>query len=696
MTEHSVINLLNSSKDYFHKNKGKYNNDYIEEVLENLENYDIVSFDIFDTILTRLVECPIDIFSIVEQYLIESKYPAEGFAIARFESEKIARDSAYKAGKEEITLENIYEQISSLYPKYDDFLDEAKRIEIFIEVNYCVPSIDNLFLINKIIEKNKKIILVSDMYLDKKTIIQMLNKINVTSFDNLYLSSELFATKNHGSIWEKVLTDYNDKKILHIGDNNDSDIVIPKKYGIDTILFSFLKTERRLGGQLSPNIIPFSLIKKMIMLTDKKLSEDFWLSFGVSFGSFYIYSFLQWLSLEAKKNKIQHIYFCSRDAYLIYKLWKEFDFDKVCNISSSYLYISRLVLGYTQCYIECKNNNKLSEESLSFLSNHNIISGQTNREVLTRLKININDIDLKKFIARFGELDNEFNFSYLDDFKYYLGNDLLPFLLPQFEEHYNNSYAYYKQEGIFEEKKLAIVDLGWSGSLQHALTLIRENDGIKEKISGFYYGLHNGSATGRIFYNGVMKAAFFSEFNDDNILMRNSINILENLHYANHESVIGFKREIDTFRPIFKEEKEFLKQQAKNLNKFYQGVHIAISKWMNNEEVFGLASNYVNINSSRGALAQVLCSPNKLELNELGHILHAPGYDHQTYFPLIWFSNEPWNNNISIMMNRGGWLCGQLSYWKNEGYYSNDANLYHFINETLTNYPKILKEFLLG
>ena len=251
MTEHSVINLLNSSKDYFHKNKCKYNNDYIEEVLKNLENYDIVSFDIFDTILTRLVECPIDIFSIVEQYLIESKYPVEGFAIARFKSEKIARDNAYKAGKEEITLENIYEQISSLYPKYNDFLDEAKRIEIFIEVNYCVPSIDNLFLINKIIEKNKKIILVSDMYLDKKTIIQMLNKINVTSFDNLYLSSELFATKNHGSIWEKVLTDYKDKKILHIGDNHDSDIVIPKKYGIDTILFSLFKTSTGFCSKLS-------------------------------------------------------------------------------------------------------------------------------------------------------------------------------------------------------------------------------------------------------------------------------------------------------------------------------------------------------------------------------------------------------------------------------------------------------------
>ena len=696
MKENTVIDLLNCSKEFYYKNKCKYHDDYIKDIQENLQYYDIISFDIFDTILTRLVECPIDIFSIVEQYLIENNYSGEGFAIARFESEKIARDYAFKTGKEEITLENIYEQINLAYPKYQDFLDEAKRIEIFIEVNYCVPSIDNLFLINKIIEKNKKIILVSDMYLDRESIIQMLNKMNVTSFDNLYLSSELLATKNHGSIWKKVLTDYNGKKILHIGDNHHSDIVIPKEYGINTILFSFFKTERRLGGQLSPNIIAFSLIKKMIMLTDKKLSEDFWLSLGVSFGSFYIYSFLQWLSLEAKKNKIQHIYFCSRDAYLIYKLWEEFDFDKVCNTSSSYLYISRLVLGYTQCYIECKNNNKLSEESLSFLSNNNIISGQTNREVLTRLKININDIDLDTFIERFGDLDNEFNFSYLNDFKYYLGSDLLPFLLPQFEEHYNNSYGYYKQEGIFGEKKLAIVDLGWSGSLQYALTLMRENGGVKEKISGFYYGLHNGSATGRIFYNGVMKAAFFSEFEDNNILMRNSINILENLHYANHNSVVGFTKEKNIYKPIFKEEKEILKKQTENLNKFYQGVYFSISKWMNNEEVFGMFSNYVNIQSSKGALAQVLCSPNKLELNELGHILHAPGYDHEMYFPLIWFSNESWDNNIYSMMNRGGWLCGQLSYWKSNGYYSKYTNLYQCVNETLTHYPKILKEFLLG
>ncbi|SCB80261.1 HAD-IA family hydrolase [Gilliamella intestini] len=693
-----IINLLSSTRNYFFQNAKTYDDTYIERVLKDIECYEVISFDIFDTILTRLVECPIDVFSIVEKCLIEKGHFCASFAVARFESEKIARDIAYQQNIEEVTLDNIYEQLKITYPEYQDVIEEAKQTEMMIEINYCVPSLDNLFLINKIFEKNKKIILVSDMYLDEETIKKMLSKVGVSSFDKLYLSSNLLKTKNHGTIWQNVLDDYANQKILHIGDNYYSDVEVPKRDGIDTIWYNSLITERRLGGQLSTNIIPFSLIKKMILLTDKVIYKDFWFVFGISCGSFFIYSFLQWLNDHVRKNKIEHVYFCSRDAQIIYNLWKEFNFDKLCGVTSSYLYISRLVLGYSQCYIECQKHNKLSEASLTFLSNHNIVEGQTNRDVLTRLKINISDIDVNNFVNKFGDLDSKFKFSLLDDFKFYLGHDLLPLLLPQFEEQYKNSYQYYDQEGIFSSKKIAIVDLGWSGTLQQALTLFRENHGIKEKISGFYYGLHNGLATGRIFYNGLMDAAFFSEFNDPNkiFLMKNSINILENLHVADHESVIGFTESMGKYIPIFKEKKDNLKEQVVNLKRFYKGLHSVISKWVKNEDVFGINSDYINVNTAKGALAQVICSPTSLEVKELGNILHAPGYDHEIYFPLIWSNEEPWDEKIYPMIHRGGWLCGQLLYWKYNGYYSDNAHLYQIVSNELSNYPTILKNFILG
>ena len=694
----NIINLLNSTKNYFFQNAKIYDNNYTEKVLKHIEHVDVISFDIFDTILTRLVECPIDIFAIVEKFLVENGHSSAGFAVARFESEKIARDIAYQQNKEEVTLDNIYEQLKITYPQYQDFANEAKQTEIMIEINYSIPSLDNLFLINKILEKNKKIILVSDMYLDEETIKKMLNKVGVSSFEKLYLSSNLLRTKNHGTIWQNVLDDYRNNRILHIGDNYHSDVDIPKKNGIETIWYNSLITERRLGGLLSTNIIPFSLMKKLILLTNNVISNDFWFNFGATNGSFFVYSFLQWLNNRIGKNKIEHVYFCSRDAQIFYNLWKEYDFDKVFGVTSSYLYISRLVLGYSQCYLECKKHNKLSEESLTFLSNHNITQGQTNRDVLTRLKVDISNIDVNNFVNKFGELDSEFNFSLLNDFKFYLGHDLLPLLFPQFEEQYKNSYQYYAQEGIFSTKKIAIVDLGWSGTLQHALTLFRENLGIKDKISGFYYGLHNGSATGRIFYNGLMDAAFFSEFNDTNtnILMRNSINILENLHVADHETVIGFTKVMEKYVPIFKEKKDNLEEQIINLNKFYDGLHSVVSKWIKNEDAFGISSSYIDIETAKGALAQVICSPNNLEVRELGHILHAPGYDHDVYFPLIWADDEPWDENIHTMIYRGGWLCGQLLYWKYNGYYSDNVHLHRIIGDTVSQYPTILKDFLLG
>lgn len=85
-----------------------------------------------------------------------------------------------------------------------------------------------------------------------------------------------------------------------------------------------------------------------------------------------------------------------------------------------------------------------------------------------------------------------------------------------------------------------------------------------------------------MFYNGLMYAAFFSEFYDvnTNFLMRNSIDILENFHVADHESVIGFTKGMKKYVPIFREKKDNLKEQIINLNKFYAGLHSAISKWI--------------------------------------------------------------------------------------------------------------------
>ena len=68
---------------------------YIATALKKAKDADVVSFDIFDTVLTRVLECPIDLFAYVERELLAHGFDAKGFAKIRFDAENRARAIAW-------------------------------------------------------------------------------------------------------------------------------------------------------------------------------------------------------------------------------------------------------------------------------------------------------------------------------------------------------------------------------------------------------------------------------------------------------------------------------------------------------------------------------------------------------------------------------------------------------------------------
>lgn len=79
-----------------------------DKILKEIKNYDIVSFDIFDTLLKRNVKEPTDVFSYMEK-----KYQINGFREKRIEAEKAARK---KKNGLEISLEPIIQVRPSIPP----------------------------------------------------------------------------------------------------------------------------------------------------------------------------------------------------------------------------------------------------------------------------------------------------------------------------------------------------------------------------------------------------------------------------------------------------------------------------------------------------------------------------------------------------------------------------------------------------
>ena len=100
----------------------------IFKIKNKILNYDVISFDIFDTVIKRDIKNPSDIFD-----LIEKKYNIKDFKKIRILAEKNAR---INSKDEEISIDDIYKNMD--YSKEET--KKIKAIEIQIEKDVCTRN----------------------------------------------------------------------------------------------------------------------------------------------------------------------------------------------------------------------------------------------------------------------------------------------------------------------------------------------------------------------------------------------------------------------------------------------------------------------------------------------------------------------------------------------------------------------------
>ena len=182
--------------------------------------------------------------------------------------------------------------------------------------------------------------------------------------------------------------------------------------------------------------------------------------------------FSNWIYNELNKNNINKVFFLARDGYI---MKQAFDIvNKNPKIKSSYFYASRRsIIVPSLCKI-----NKTDEifERIAF-----------NKSISLRnflKKVGLEDVNLDAIIEKY-------NYKYEDiieiNNREQRFNNMLDDLFPIIKENAKEEWIAFK-EYIKEEKfegKVAIVDIGWYGSMQKAFETIL--DGVD--IFGYYFGL---------------------------------------------------------------------------------------------------------------------------------------------------------------------------------------------------------------
>lgn len=236
------IGLQEVQHDYFFESaQTQWNGgtEYIKQQLAESEKENI-SFDIFDTLIVRPFYEPTDIFKLLNQPFFELVNANVSFEKLRVEGEKIARH--YYGSRdyvEDISIEEIYDFIASHYQISKAVTNQMMQLEKELEIRYCCVRNTGKELFDFAREIGKRVILISDMYLDRQTIELILEKNGIQGYDRLFISSEERRLKYNGGLYQRAMSELDIKAddIIHIGDTWKSDMEGCRVAGIQSIFF---------------------------------------------------------------------------------------------------------------------------------------------------------------------------------------------------------------------------------------------------------------------------------------------------------------------------------------------------------------------------------------------------------------------------------------------------------------------------
>lgn len=503
-----------------------------EKIKKIVLEAEVVSFDIFDTLVKRNVSTPQEIFSIVEKiYNSDNEEKINDYQQERVKAEIKARQIATA---EEIDLYEIYKCI-----KYSEEVKQClMKIEIETEIAYCVPNLAVQHIYHHAIENNKHIIITSDMYLPEKVIISILDKCGYMGYEKLYLSSKYKKTKSTGSIFDLIVDEYVSftGKIVHIGDHIKGDFIRPKEKKISAVLIDGNKNNLSFWKKSCKEFKTSFDYRNLYSLINNYVDESAAIPQKIGYEVLgpILYGFCSWLKEQVERDKIEKIFFLSREGKIFQKAYNElFPNSK---IPQTYLKVSRQSLLVPMLH-RVNSYDELIDTLKSFM---HIPQLKTICEVCSldheRFQKELKKIGLREETEIYKV--PEHLKSSLYNIIHYLGADY-------FKKQYEYAGEYLKNNDF--TGKVAIVDIGWSGTMQRCLKNFADNH---TEITGYYLGVNN--LEKKDFYNGMCRKGYLFQPDKNTeygLMVRFTLQIFEILFLNQDGSVCKYLRKNNTVVP---------------------------------------------------------------------------------------------------------------------------------------------------
>ena len=602
-------------------------------------DFEVLSLDIFDTVLFRRTYRPTDVFNLLEKKAVEQlALPPAPYALARKKAENKARESV-KGG--EVNIKQIYQALEELLGLSEAQLSSLQSLEWSLEKKVLYADPRWLELYEQYLKKGKRVIFITDMYWPKNDLVNLLADFGFKN-PEIFVSCDYGSSKHDGTLQSRVIQNLglSPSDVLHVGDNFHSDVEQSRQAGIQAFhwcqphVFKPWAEQVELSSLLEKD--PFSLrlmgeARHMELVKPLESSSDpFMERLGRELAGPLYYCFLNWLVQIARKDGISKLVFIGRDGYYWEKTMQLLDKRYNLGFDYTYLHTSRKVFAFASF-------RQLDTRAIEFLS-------EPNPSLRARDFIDRTGLDSRKYtevIKSVGfssphevitsDLGGKFLKSFYKSRLASLFRLIEVDLLASFER-CREGLLQSLEEQSFNIEDSAIVDIGWQGSSAHALSQLL-NLHEPESLKAYYFGTW---PCIKEISPAVCSRSFFvhaGEPQELGNLVLESVSILEALHSAPLTTMLDYDfKEQEGYIPVYSS------CGASGLDIAEQehvwiGVELFLEKV--SDSTFPLPSIEAGINYLERVLHRLLREPSPIERRRFGKLLHSEGFGIEINAPLI-------------------------------------------------------------
>ena len=552
----------------------------LPDCLPMAKEYEVVSFDIFDTLVRRDIEPPDESKRHVAKHA-ELMFHARGIPLSedhfnyqRDRAEETLRKEAFDQGFDtECRLDDIFRgaltTILGTVPVESD-VQQLVDYELRYDIEHLSPMPGCQDLLRQLKQMGKTIIVVSDMYYGAGHIHQILSAMGVDTYiDHVYISSEDKIAKHTTRLFSQALKDLKitPEKMIHIGDNLHSDVRSPLQIGTASVWFNSKQEhirrrqleKRQQQDRLTSHVLEQdeNLSKRTHFDTKAALGEiserthfesmaaadelaEFYRMgrdcFGPTFCAFTLH-----LIDSVIRDQMDDVYFLSRDGDIFMKLYNLFKdsirrYDRLGIPEARYLYVSRrsttlpacIDMGQREYQIaymdpqDCGPNALLRKLGLQEEAFAEIVQKHFPGKGKKRYNYSR---DKQKFEQLFSDKD----------------------FLERIENHRKTAIellrSYLDQEAFWgAQKQNAMVDIGWNATVQVNITKAFSEDSQFPHMKGYYYGRDYAALND---YTLSAKSIYPAGFAFDNIRYQPIAYFMPLFEFAScaeHGTTIGYER----------------------------------------------------------------------------------------------------------------------------------------------------------